>query len=113
MESDFLIFQNQTIEEDIELIQSNESRCVILITDNYKIIGTISEGDILRALLKGINVKSLAKNIANLNFSYIKEKHENNDLKNLFNKGITLIPVITHDRKIIDAISYLDFFNER
>lgn len=113
MRSDFLIFENQTIEEAIEIIQNNESRCVILTGNKNKIIGTISEGDILRSLLRGVNIKSLAKNIVNLNFSYLIETYEKKDLEILFKKGITLIPIISNERKIIDIISYLDYFDER
>ena len=43
------------LEDAVRCIRSNKSRCVIVIDDLYKVMGVISEGDILSEILSGRN----------------------------------------------------------
>ena len=74
----FTISETQLIEQAIELIEMNHSRCVIVVNNNGKVVGVLSEGDVLRAILKGVSIKSPIKNIMVTNFKYL---FENDDVK--------------------------------
>ena len=108
----FNISDNKLIEEAIEMIELNETRCVIVHNAAEKVIGIVSEGDILRAILKGINTKSPVKQIMNINFTYLREK-DDDKIMTLFRRGITLIPILSQDFRLMDIVELVQYFKSK
>jgi CBS domain-containing protein len=108
----FTISETQLIEQAIELIEMNHSRCVIVVNNNGKVVGVLSEGDVLRAILKGVSIKSPIKNIMVTNFKYL---FENDDVKIMewFKKGITLIPILTKSNELKNLIVFTQYFENK
>jgi predicted transcriptional regulator len=104
----FIIDENSSIENAIELISFNNSRCAIVICENRKAIGAISEGDILRALLKGVNIKAKVKNIMSTNYRYLFEKDKEKIIK-LYKEGITLIPILDINHCVTELVIFPEF----
>jgi len=107
--NNYVILDTQLIEEAIEMIELNASRCVVVVNTHDKVVGIVSEGDILRAILKNISIKSPVKNITITNFKSLKEV---DDMKivSFFKQGITLIPLLTKDNELKDIITFIDYF---
>ena len=49
---DIFIYKNNTIIETLEKLQKVGSQCLIVVNKNYSLLGTISDGDVRRAILK-------------------------------------------------------------
>jgi CBS domain-containing protein len=105
----YTISEFELIEQAIEIIELNSSRCVIVVNSAKKVLGILSEGDILRAILKGTNVKSPVKNIMNPSFKFLLEKEDKVKIFSLFKKGITLIPVLNQQNELIGVLNVLDY----
>jgi CBS domain-containing protein len=105
----FTISETQLIEQAIELIEMNHSRCVIVVNNNNKVVGVLSEGDVLRAILKGVSIKSPVKNVMAPNFKYLLAKDDEKIMK-WFKKGITLIPILSDDNKLKDIVVLTQYF---
>ena len=100
----YVISQNSTLIIACDSISKNKSRCV-LIEDKKKIIGIVSEGDIIRAFLMGADINSRIKDYINLSFIFF-DKKDLNKAKVIFKKKqITLIPILNKKMKIIDLIT--------
>jgi len=99
----------------IECIENNNSRCAIVINSHNKVIGVVSEGDIIRLLLDQVNLKSPLKNIINKSFKFLKNDEKINEdlVLDFIFKGITLIPIINDDRELIDVIISSDFLKDK
>ena len=99
----------------IELIEFNNSRCVIILNESNKVLGVLSEGDIIRLLLKKINLNSPVKKVINKSFKFlgIENKIEDTEILDLFLKGITLIPIINNERKLLDIIISSDYLKSK
>ena len=100
----YIISINSTLIVACHAITKNRSRCV-LIEDKKKIIGIISEGDMLRAFLSSADINSRVSDYINFSFIFFKKK----DLvkaKTIFKrKQITLIPILNKKMKLIDLIT--------
>ena len=108
----YTIPHNSTLIIACEAISKNKSRCV-LIQSKTKIVGILSEGDIIRAFLMGADINSRIKDYVNLSFIFFKKK----DLKKakvIFKKRqITLIPILNDKMKITELITLNDILDSK
>ena len=86
----------------IESLQKSIIKLVLVVEDN-KLIGTITDGDVRRALLNGKNLQTKCKDIMNVNPKYALV----NDYKNINKLLISnrYIPLIDSNKKVVDIIS--------
>lgn len=108
----YIILDTQLIEQAIEMIELNASRCVVVLNNYQKVVGVLSEGDILRSILKGVSIKSPIKNILVTNFKYLRE-FDNEKIMILFKKGITLIPILTEENELNDIVTFIGYFENK
>ena len=59
-----------SIKKAMEIIDTNEIKIALVVDDSKRLIGTITDGDIRRSILKGIALSSSVKDIMNHNFIY-------------------------------------------
>lgn len=103
--------ENDTLDLVIQKILSNSKRTVLIESCNKKIIGIISEGDILRSLLQKKNLNSPAIKIMNKSFKYLLLKKDLNQARNFFIKyNVNILPVLNKEFKLIDVITLQDIF---
>ena len=64
----YVIRESYTLREAMESFEENHERVILVENEKGKLIGTVSQGDIIRALVAGINlyaqVKQIVKRIA-------------------------------------------------
>ena len=104
----YIVDKNDSIENVISKILINNHRTVFVI-DKKKIIGTISEGDVLRSLLIKKNLKSPANKIMNKAFKYIFLNKNLKKAKNIFqNFHVSIIPVLNKKFELKEVITLKD-----
>ena len=59
------ILVNSNIRQAINILNKHGSKTIIVINKSKKLIGTLSDGDIRRSIIKGFNLKSSINNIFN------------------------------------------------
>ena len=106
--SNHLLPLDSTILEAANIINSSKNRACIVVEDDNHVIGILSEGDILRAILNDANFASSIKPFINTNFYFLPYGEESSEkIKNFFHiKQVTLIPIITKDMKLKDCLLY-------
>ncbi|MDC1082170.1 CBS domain-containing protein [Gammaproteobacteria bacterium] len=110
----FLIDENAPLKDALVKIKNNKSRHVfVTLKETQKIIGVISEGDIIHSFLKGYDLHSRASDIYNANFIYLDESDKDNKEKiiSIFKEGILIIPILDFNLNIIDVINYIEFID--
>jgi CBS domain-containing protein len=101
---DFVVSRRGTLIEAIDVIERNHSRTAIVV-DGEKVIGTISEGDIMRALLGGADVRARLADFVQVGFRYLKAKDFDKALTLMHPSGIMLIPVVDDDFRLKDVVT--------
>ena len=48
-----IIFPGQTLKEALKKMEQNFYKCLIVVDNDNKLLGTITDGDIRRAIIKG------------------------------------------------------------
>lgn len=108
--SPFTVASESTLIEAAKVIESNAARTALVMNDkdDGKAIGIISEGDILRALLKGADIHAPVTEHMHVNFRYL-ETMDHAKAKALFAEhGFGMIPVLDRTMHLTGVITLID-----
>lgn len=100
----YTISPKTTLLDAAGAIVSNASRCVFVV-DEGKVLGALSEGDILKALLKNVSPYAPIETSVNSNFKYLKKRSYPDALEIVKAHNITLIPVVDEKLMLKDIIT--------
>jgi dTDP-glucose pyrophosphorylase len=94
--------QNATIHEALQVINQGAMQIALVIDENNKLIGTISDGDIRRALLKRIDLDSSVETIIYKTPTIAKISDTKEEiLKLALSKKLHQIPIVDDNGKIV------------
>ena len=90
-----LIGQSASVLEAMKKIDNIPStQTLFVISDNKKLLGTITDGDIRRGLINGFSLSDSVDKFMLTSFTKINHKFSVVDFKKAKNKGIKLLPVV-------------------
>ena len=105
----YTISNKSTIIEALKFIEINGAKTVVVISETNKVIGVISQGDVLRSLIRGVNVKGKIINITNTSYKFLKEDFSKSEVIDYFKKGIDLLPVINPDGTLKETMRVKEY----
>ena len=99
-----LIKPNANIKNTLEQLSKTGEKCLVVVDKKNKLLGTISDGDVRKAILKGKFYKNKISEFYQKNPIFLrKENYSLSQAKNiLIKKRINIIPIIGEARKIVD-----------
>ena len=71
---EYCIREDYTIKETIERFESANDRVAIVVNTGDKVVGVVSQGDILRALSSGVSMYTQINQIISNSFLHLYEK---------------------------------------
>jgi dTDP-glucose pyrophosphorylase/predicted transcriptional regulator len=104
--------KNITVQPDITIRQAMKNlshsgeKCLVIIDKENTLLGTLSDGDLRKAILKGKDMKNTIKNIYHSKpVVFIKGKYRIEEVKKIFTKNkFDLIPVVDNQGKLTDIL---------
>ena len=92
----FTIIADISIKKAMEKLSKEGSRCLTVLDDNDKFLGTITDGDIRKALLSGLKISDSISKVYNKNSTYLVfNKFNDEQVRKLFTDyNFDLIPVV-------------------
>lgn len=107
------ISPNDSIKKAIKIIDEAALRCVLVIDDKGILSGFITDGDIRKHILKGINLNLSVRVIMNMHPIVLGEGYSLEEAKDIMVKnGITLIPIVDQHSKVVDYLHLPDVILE-
>lgn len=109
MEDRHIILNSFTILDALNRINNiHEGPLVLFVVDSEnKVIGSLTDGDIRRALIKGISVTETVEKAVHRNFNFLR-KNVNDDVKNIHIQRelkMKLVPVLDENNQIYEIIN--------
>ncbi len=118
--NEYLISEIKLFKDALHKLDKNQKKCLIVINKDYKLVGTLTDGDLRRALLRGNSLNTKIKKFVNKKpTSLIVKNIKNIDqviankskyiIKKIENENIDVIPIINKHKKILKTISTSHF----
>lgn len=98
-----MIASDEKIFKAIEILDNTEKKIVLVTDEKKRLLGTITDGDIRRGLIKKIEIDQSVNKIMNKKPIYISHHISRNDALNIMkDKDILHLPITDKEKKIID-----------
>jgi dTDP-glucose pyrophosphorylase len=112
---DIFISESISIKEALKKLDKTAKKVLLVVDNEEKLLGTITDGDIRRFILKGkYDLNNSIKNIYSKEPIYInKAQFSMKIIKKLLTENkVDLIPITNNEKKVIDFISWDQAFSE-
>lgn len=104
-----IIDEEETIKKAIEVIDASSLQ-IGLITSGKKLTGLLTDGDVRRAILKGVSLSEPVKMVMKKQFISATEKNSRDEIISLMRqKEIRHIPVLDDQGNIVNLFTLLEF----
>ncbi|MFC4322491.1 nucleotidyltransferase family protein [Litchfieldia salsa] len=102
---DILVPASTSIFNTMDIIDKSTLQFAVVINEKKQLLGTVTDGDIRRGILKGLNLDTSISEVMNTSPLYeIEGKRHSYYRKVLRTKKIKQLPVVNTERQIIDII---------
>ena len=103
-----LISEKNTIKNALELLSGVGIETILFaVNDKQELIGSITDGDVRRGLLKGLTLEDEINKIIHLNPKFIrKETYSLDEVKALRDNNFKVIPIVNKDNKIVNILNF-------
>ena len=100
----YIVKSTASLRDALALIEENRHRSLIVVSEKGAVVGTLSDGDARKALLKNHLLVTPVSDVMNTNFICLRED-ERAKAKELFEKArIFLIPIVDAKAKLVDVL---------
>ncbi len=97
-----IINEDCNLREVISTIEAGGLRIALVLNKEKKLVGTITDGDIRRGLLRGLSLKSPIQSIIKKNYINATDKVSKKEILRMMKEnGISQIPIISDEKKLI------------
>lgn len=104
----YIISQAATIKDALVALNqiSSNTQSLLVVDEEQKIVGTLTDGDIRRGLISGAELSNPVSEIMHKDFKYIFESmFDVAHLKSFRDKHVLFIPVLDSERHIVDVVN--------
>ena len=107
---DTLLGQDKTIKDAAELLTLSSMRIVLVVDDENRLLGTVTDGDIRRAIARGYSMESNVREIMQKEPTTVVQSEERWKIIQKMRAGDLLhLPVLDTDGKVVDLEIVQDF----
>lgn len=102
-----IIFEKTKISKALKILNQSKSKIIFVLNYKKKLVGSITDGDLRRSFLKGIQIHDFVSTAMNKNPKFVFNNELNKSEKIIFylkKKKITYLPILNKKKKIVDII---------
>ena len=111
---ELFIQPNASIKDAFRQLDKSGKKCLIVANKKNKLLGTLTDGDVRKAILKGKFLKDNINGIYEKNPTLLKKgNYSPNEIKDLFlKKKVDVIPIVDSSKKVVDLIFFTEIFKK-
>ncbi|HBJ1652186.1 sugar phosphate nucleotidyltransferase [Clostridium botulinum] len=110
--SSLLVNKDMSIRKGIDILDKNGKKFIVVVEDK-KLIGVVTDGDIRRWILKNGDISKSTDNIMTKSPKYLQIEERNN-VKEIMNKyKIEAVPIVNKEKEVVDVVFWSDVYNNQ
>jgi dTDP-glucose pyrophosphorylase len=110
----FLIKPDISINQALKQMDESAKKILFVVDKNRKLLGTVTDGDIRRWILKRGSLNKSISNAMNKNPICLKKEYPSEEAKDLMTtKKIDCIPIVDHNKRIVSAVWWSDLLEAK
>ena len=107
-----VVKQHIAVKEALKQMGLGSEKILFVIDDSFKLVGTLSDGDIRRWILKEGNLKNSIKEIYNKVPITVSREHDISSAKQIMiDEKIEALPVVDENRHLVDVLIWSEIFS--
>jgi dTDP-glucose pyrophosphorylase len=108
----YTISKSQSVRNGIKKMDDSKTNFIVVMA-GQKVLGVITEGDIRRSILKGLDTKDPLSTIVNKDYKFLLEGYTQTEARSkLKSQWTTHLPVIK-DGRLIDVVERAQYYKDR
>ena len=106
--SKLVLNENDLIIKAIQNLNFYKQKIILVVSKNKKLVGTITDGDIRRGFIKGMNTKNKLKQVKNTKYSFVSMKVSLDQAKQIMlANDIMNLPIVDKKKNIKGLYSFV------
>ena len=103
-----------TIRQAMKALDKTSEKCLLVLDENDKLLGSLTDGDLRRSILAGANASENISECYNKNATTFTQGNytQEDATRVLRDKKLDLIPVLDKDGKVVDYLTWLNINGE-
>ncbi|MCM1185078.1 MAG: sugar phosphate nucleotidyltransferase [Lachnoclostridium sp.] len=98
---DYIVSEETSLRDTMQIIDKNSSG-IAFVCKGGELLATVTDGDVRRSLMKGMDIHSPVREIANYTPVYLYQKVGHKAAALMKEKQITVLPIVDEKKHIID-----------
>lgn len=107
-----LIKKNFDLNRTLKIIDKGEEQICFLVNSQKKLIATVTDGDLRRAIINGQSLDSKIENLKLRKPVFIRFEELNKDIAKLLNSRIKILPCVDRTNKLLGYVRYRDIVRD-
>lgn len=100
-----IIYPDATILDAIKVIDASSLQIALVVKKNYRLLGTVTDGDIRRSILKGISLSESVKTIMNKHPLIAASDYIRSDIiEQMEEKKLRRVPIVDVKGRVVDML---------
>jgi len=109
-----IIHPHHTIKQALKQMDAMGQKTLVVVDEQMVLLGTVTDGDIRRWILKGRNLTAEISKVMNARPSVLNRDFERETAKQLMiSRSLECLPVVDENKKLIAAVWWVDFFAKK
>lgn len=114
LDKDIVIYETESIIDALKRLDRSGRRLLLVIDGDYKLLGTLSDGDVRRYILKGNKLEDAVKDVYNRSPIYMSSSEFSQAAAKaiMAREKIQLLPIVDSGKKVVDFVTWDNIFLE-
>lgn len=103
-----ILNKDTSVQDALSVLNTLGQELVLfIVNDDFQLIGTFTDGDFRRGILRGLNLSDSILKFINLNYIYVSiDRIDIHELNLLKSKGIMIVPLLDYQKRIVKLINF-------
>lgn len=111
---DLIVSPDTTVKGALKALSNAGEKCLVIVDQNKTLLGTLSDGDLRRAILRGVKLTGSIQDIYNIKPTYfIQGEYSQKQARQIFLKNkFDIIPIVDHNKMVLDILFWEKLFRD-